>query len=53
MIKFGIFLALLVCWFFGTMLKVNEKADSKAAFIWKSVFFWTAVGIAYSLGSMR
>jgi hypothetical protein len=53
MIKFGIILVLLVSWLFATMTKVNDKANSTAAFIWKSIFYWVAVAVAYSLGAMH
>ena len=53
MIKIGYVVVLLVLWLFSTMTKVNDKANSIAAFIWKSVFFWAAMIVAYSLGSMH
>lgn len=52
MVKFGFILVLLFCWFFATMLRVNEKSNNLAAFIWKSLFFWAAIAISYSLGQM-
>lgn len=53
MIKLGCVLVLLVLWFFATMLQVNDKSQSGTAFLWKSIFFWVAIGVAYSLGSMH
>lgn len=53
MVKFAIVLMLIVCWFFGTMTKVNEKSDSLGAFVVKSIFFWIAIALAYSLGTMH
>jgi hypothetical protein len=53
MIKFGCILVLLVLWLFATMLQVNNKSQNGTAFFWKSVFFWIAIGVAYSLGSMH
>lgn len=52
MIKIGFALVLLVLWFFSTMLKVNNSTDSGTAFIWKSIFFWVAIGVAFSLGQI-
>lgn len=53
MIKFGIILSLLVCWFFATMLKVNDEGQTKEAFIIKSFFFWASMAMAYALGAMH
>lgn len=53
MIKFSFILVLLVCWVFGTMVKVNDKSQSIGAFVVKSIFFWAAVAVAYSLGVMH
>ena len=53
MIKFGEILCLLILWIFSTMTKVNESSNSFPAFIWKSIFFWAAIVIAYSLGGMH
>ena len=50
MINLGSILVLAVCWLFSTMLKVNDKTDSGAAFFWKSVFFFVAIGVAISFG---
>jgi len=53
MIKLGIILSLLVCWFFATMLKVNDESNSHGAFFVKSFFFWAAMAMAYALGAMN
>lgn len=50
--KFGLIIALIVLWLFSTMSKVNDKANSPAAIVVKSIFFWAAICIAYSLGRL-
>lgn len=46
-------LTLLVLSFFATMIQVNNKSNDLPAFIVKSIFFWIAMAIAYSLGGMN
>ena len=43
-------MCLLITWLFSTALVVNGKHNSETAFIIKSIFFWIAVIIAYSIG---
>jgi hypothetical protein len=50
--KIGLIIALLALWLFATMTQINDKGNSMAAFFWKSVFFWAAISIAYTLGGM-
>lgn len=54
MIKLGCILVLLVLWFLAisTWTVNNDNGKSSTAFYIKSVFFWVAIAIAYSLGSM-
>jgi hypothetical protein len=55
MIKFGCILVLLVLWFLAisTWTINNDNGKSFTAFVIKSIFFWIAIVIAYSLGSMH
>lgn len=55
MIKFGCILVLLVLWFLAISSWTinNDNGKSLTAFFIKSVLFWVAIAIAYSLGSMH
>ena len=53
MIKFGCVLVLLVLWIFATMTQVNNKSDGRAVFLWRALFYWVAIGVAYSIGGMN
>lgn len=53
MTKVALIIVLLICsilcWLFATTARVNNE-HNKTAFIIKSIFYWLAITIAFSIG---
>lgn len=55
MAKIGLIIFLFLCWLFATKftVTVNGVNDEHKAWVAKSIFYWIAVIMAYSLGTIH
>ena len=47
---FMLIIVSVIFWVFNVYLTVNDKRDSKPAFVWKSIFYWIAVVFSFIVG---